>query len=287
MLAGRCNDMKKLRYPVLATPKLDGIRCLKISGRCLSRRFKPIANHFIRNWIEQHLTDGVDGELLINDVPFSETAGHVGRHEGEPDFVYHIFDYVRGGAADKPYEKRMQDLRELCWSEDEHRVNKVLPIQINSVAELEKYEEDCLYAGYEGVMVRTPDSPYKFGRSTEKEGWLLKIKRFQDSEAIVLKCVEARTNMNPKKINELGREQRSSHRANLIGKGTLGALAVRDVKTGAEFQVGGFTMALAQSIWENQGAAVGRLITYKHQPSGAKDKPRFPTFVAFREEWDI
>jgi len=52
MLAGKCEQPSALRFPVLATPKLDGIRCLKINGRAVSRSFKPISNTFIREWID-------------------------------------------------------------------------------------------------------------------------------------------------------------------------------------------------------------------------------------------
>ena len=45
-----------------------------------------------------------------------------------------------------------------------------------------------------GAAWRTPDSPYKCGRSTENEGFLLKIKRFEDSEAVVLDCIEGMSN---------------------------------------------------------------------------------------------
>jgi hypothetical protein len=37
---------------------------------------------------------------------------------------------------------------------------------------------------------RSPHSPYKCGRSTEREAWLLKIKRFEDAEAVVLEPYE-------------------------------------------------------------------------------------------------
>jgi len=63
MLAGKCEQPEALRFPVLATPKLDGIRCLKIEGRALTRSYKPISNRFAREWIEANLPDGVDGEL--------------------------------------------------------------------------------------------------------------------------------------------------------------------------------------------------------------------------------
>jgi DNA ligase-1 len=41
------------------------------------------------------------------------------------------------------------------------------------------------------------------------------------------------------------------------------------------------------TLWEQRASLVGRLIKFKHQPSGAKEAPRFPKFVGFREAWDL
>lgn len=286
MLAGKCEQMSNLRFPVLATPKLDGIRCLKIGGRALTRSFKPISNAFTREWIEANLPDGLDGELLVNGTTFSETAGHIGRHEGEPDFRFHVFDYVNEG-VDVPYACRMQELARLPEFE---RVQKVLPEEMRSLDQLAAYEERCIAEGYEGVMVRTPDSPYKCGRSTEREGWLLKIKRFEDAEAIVLDTYEGLTNNNPAEKDAFGRTKRSSSMENKVGRGELGGFIVRHVGTNVEFRLGynhvlgGIDRVL---LWQQRHTLPGKLIKFMHQPSGAKEAPRFPKFIGFREPWDL
>ena len=141
---------------MLATPKLDGIRCLKINGRALTRSFKAVSNRYTRVWIEAHLPDGLDGELIVRGTTFSETAGHIGRESGEPDFTFAVFDYVSDG-VDVPYACRMQELKRLPAFE---HVEKILPVEICDAVQLAAYEEKCLAEGYEGVMVRTPDSPY-------------------------------------------------------------------------------------------------------------------------------
>ena len=98
MLASKCERPDLLPFPVLATPKLDGIRCLKIGGKALSRSFKPISNRFAREWIEANLPDGVDGELMLRGGTFSETASAIGARDGQPDFVFHVFDIVVEGS---------------------------------------------------------------------------------------------------------------------------------------------------------------------------------------------
>jgi len=286
MLAGKCEQMNTLTFPLLATPKLDGIRCLKVGGQALTRSFKPLSNRFIREWIGAHLPDGVDGELLVNDSTFNETAGHIGRHDGKPDFRFHVFDFVND-ALEVPYACRMQELARLPEFE---RVQKVLPLEMRSLDDLMDYEERCVAEGYEGVMIRTPGSPYKCGRSTEREGFLLEFKRFEDDEAVVLDTYEGLTNNNPAGKDAFGRTKRSSSMENKVGRGELGGFTVRHMATGVEFRLG-YNHIVGRvdrvTLWQQRESLIGRMVKFKHQPSGAKEAPRFPKFCGFREEWDL
>ena len=286
MLASKCERPDQLPFPVLATPKLDGIRCLKVGGKALTRSFKPISNRFAREWIEANLPDGVDGELMLRDGTFSETTSAIGRRDGQPDFVFHVFDYVTD-SINSPYVERINQLAVLP---DSVRIVKVLPVWIRNAAELSAYEEECIAAGYEGVMVRTPDSPYKCGRSTEREAWLLKIKRFEDAEAVVLEPYEGMTNQNTAELDAFGRTKRSLAQAGMIGRGELGGFIVRHLSTGVEFRlgynhvVGGIDRV---TLWQDRQSLIGRVVKFSHQPSGAKEAPRFPKFIGFRESWDM
>ncbi len=109
MLAGKCERPDALRFPILATPKLDEIRCLKIGGRAVTRSFKPISNGFVRAWIEANLPNGVDGELMLRGGTFNPTTSAIGAHGGEADFVFHVFDFVSDD-CDVPYACRVREL---------------------------------------------------------------------------------------------------------------------------------------------------------------------------------
>ncbi len=287
MLADKCGRPDLLPFPMLATPKLDGIRCLKVGGRALTRSFKPISNRFVRGWIEANLPDGVDGELVLRGGTFSETTSAIGSRDGQPDFVFHVFDYVAAG-LDRRYVERMGDLA--AADLDPGRVVKVLPVRVDGPGALARYEEQCLAAGYEGVMVRTPDSPYKCGRSTEREAWLLKIKRFDDAEAVVLGTYEGMSNMNEAGVDAFGRTKRGMAQAGMVGRGELGGFVVRHAESGVEFRLG-YNHVLGGvdrvTLWSKRDSLVGMLVKFRHQPSGAKDAPRFPKFVGFRGEWDM
>lgn len=306
MLAAK-TDGKNLRYPLLASPKLDGVRAIVIDGVVMSRALKPIPNKLVQARFGHHKYNGLDGELIVGDITdkdvYRKTVSGVMSEEGRPIVFFYIFDRVSNRTPDDANRFKTR----LC-SAGEKAVGlycMVLShIMIHKEEELVKLEEKWLAEGYEGVMLRDPAGLYKFGRSTKREGGLLKLKRFEDSEAEVLGVVELMHNDNPKKLNELGKQQRSSHKANKRGGGKMGALHVRDLKTGVEFDIGtGFTDSDRSRIWDQHCMAgvytqggepkwrvhpvVGQILKYKYFPTGSKDKPRFPVFLGWRSTIDL
>jgi len=291
MLAGKCKDRSKIKYPVLATPKLDGIRCLKLNFHAVSRTFKPIPNQFIREAIESEFPENVDGEIMIPGLAFGTATGIImsGKNANPTDagaFQFWVFDILPAGCElNTPYSKRMQFLMELPPTP--HMV-KILPVWINNEGELLIFEEQCLADGYEGAIIRDPNGPYKCGRSTEKEGYLLKIKRFEDSEARIIGFVEKVHNTNEAKQDAFGHTERSSHKDGMVNAGVLGALRVQDIHTNVIFELGtGFDDTTRKEIWTNQPEYLDRIVKYKHQPYGAKDLPRFPVFLGIRSKDDM
>jgi DNA ligase-1 len=145
------------------------------------------------------------------------------------------------------------------------------------------YEAAMLEAGYEGLILRDPLSPYKYGRASMKQGWMLKLKRFQDDEAEIIGVQEMMHNANEAKRDELGRTKRSSAKAGLVGTGLMGALHVRDLKSGVEFYVGtGFDDEDRAKEWK-----LGSIIKYKSFKIGVKDAPRHPVYLGLRDRRDM
>jgi len=298
MLSGSLEDVSKLKFPVLASAKLDGIRCLMVGGKCLSRTFKPIPNKFIREWMEANIPDGFDGELVSRNADgsmrtFNEIQGDVMREENEPNFEFQAFDRVTDSLTE-PFEKRFDKLRFLVKTINLKHLVLAEHVLINNIEELDAYEEKCLAEGYEGIMVRSLSGPYKCGRATEKEGTLLKVKRFLDSEAVILGFEEQLENTNEAEKDAFGRTKRSSHQDGMVGKGTLGKFLVREIGStpwkDREFAIGtgeGLTQVLRQEIWDNREAYVGKIVTYKYQMHGIKSLPRLPIWKGFRDERDM
>lgn len=286
MLAGSVDNLNSVSYPVLCTPKLDGIRCVVVDGHALSRNFKPIPNRYIRGIIEQEAVDGFDGEIIVKGKQFSGVSSSVMSKDGRSDFSYTVFDYCVNPL--EGYKDRMKRLS-LVEIGGEH-IERLFPKLIVNTEELLSYETKCLTEGYEGVMLRSINSPYKFGRSTLREGWLLKLKRFTDSEAVILDIYEQMTNQNEAELDVFGYTKRSSHQDGKFGNDTLGGFVVRDIKSEVQFKIGtgdGLNNDLRKKIWKNQKSYIGKVVKYKSQKSGEKDKPRFPVFLGFRDSRDM
>ena len=280
-------ELDKLTYPVYMSPKLDGIRVIIKDGKVLSRNGKPIPNLFIQSLLKTY--HGLDGELIVGHPThpnvFQLTTSGVMSIEGTPNVRLYVFDcwYAEGGI-----DARYNEVLKIIQNNPIIDIEVVPQIIINSLEELYKFEEDCLAKGYEGVMLRYPNAPYKNGRSTVKEGALLKLKRFSDSEAIILSMEPLLRNHNEATKNALGYTERSSHIYNKVADDLLGALNVKDVRTGVEFSIGsGFTEEQRRDFWNRRDELIGSIVKYKSFAIGVKDKPRFPVFCGLRHFNDI
>lgn len=292
MLAAEA-DLDKLRFPLIASPKLDGVRALVKDGVVLSRSLKPIPNKHVQKLFGRPELEGLDGELIVGSPTdpqcFQNTSGAVRRESGEPDVTFFVFDSFL--LPDKPYTARRGDVKRAYYSIRLPRVVLLHSWSVPDSLTLDMIEEEYLEDGYEGTILRDPSSPYKFGRSTAKEGYLLKLKRFKDSEARILAVEELMHNGNEAKTNELGRTERSSHKANLVPAGTMGKLHVEDIHTGQRFYIGtGFTQAQRDEFWMwwgGCGECGPRIVKYKFFPVGVKELPRHPVYLGLRDEFDM
>lgn len=288
MLSGVLENIGDAKFPLLASPKLDGIRCLRVGGQTLSRKFIAIPNKYVQD-CTSNLPDGLDGELMIKNASFNQIQSGIMSEDGEPEFEYWVFDYVTDTST--PYYKRMEQLGSLSLPS---YCRKVLPVVVNNIEELSQLESTWLAQGFEGVMLRSFTSPYKNGRSTLREHFLLKLKQFKDSEAKIIGFVEQMHNTNEAEVDELGHIKRSRHQENMVPAGTLGKFIVMEVGStpwkGREFKIGtgeGLTSELRQEIWNNREIYLNKTITYKYQPHGVKDLPRLPIWKGFRDERDF
>ncbi len=314
MLAAKRKVHNQFKFPLWVTPKIDGIRSLNDEGNMVSRSLKPIPNKYTRDYLRNRFkgiqTHGLDGELDLrrfspqtyasagtNPPTFQDVSSAFMGEDGEPDFVYRIFD-IQGGSG---YLHRMEHLADIhqmlstVYPTDMHRFQFLFPVRIENQAELDAYVQKQLDAGLEGAMARVGNLPYRIprgggeNRSTFNEGYLIKIKPLESDEAIIVGFVEEMQNTNEQFADEVGRMKRSHHQEGMVGKNTLGALICKSPTwPGVTFNLGsGISSKLADEIWANQALFLGKTVTYKYQEIGSLERPRQPVFVGIRSELDI
>lgn len=296
LLSGKApDDLTKIAYPVLASPKIDGIRVLITDNGPVTRKLEPIPNPYIRSLLSK-LPVGFDGEITVGPVAdekvWNRTQSAVMKESGEPDFVFHVFDDF--SLPNLSYLKRMHRARERFLRVPYPWCVLLPQTDIADADELRAYEDRVVSEGFEGAMIREPYSPYKHGRSTTKEGILLKLKRWHDAEATVVGAKERLHNANELEVDALGYAKRATKKEGKVGRGDLGAL-VCVMKGGSEFDLGsGFTDEQRASLWKEhlnwdeaqQSGLHGLLVKFKYQGMTPDHKPRFPIFLGFRDRRD-
>jgi DNA ligase-1 len=100
MLAVALPDSTAVSFPLLASPKIDGIRAIKVDGKLLSLSLKQIPNIAARAALVSWLPDGADGELVFG-TTFQETTSAVMSANFTPNqpFKFYWFDYVKDSAS--------------------------------------------------------------------------------------------------------------------------------------------------------------------------------------------
>ena len=287
-----CSTIPKLdavNYPVIASPKLDGFRCLIIDGKARSRSLKLIPNKYIQTELAKlhalHNLNGLDGELMLkNGACFNDLQSEFMRVDGAPDFEYMVFDSFTHSKL--RYTEREYSAFERVLNMRSSFVKTVPAISIANENELTTLWEKAISDGYEGLIVRDPKGPYKFGRSTLNQGWMLKLKKFYDDEAIIIGFEELMRNENPSELDELGHNTRSHSKENMIPAGTLGSFVVK--WHGIEFKIGtGLTAEQRQSMWDSRVELKYKLIKFKYQELSKYGTPRFPVVLGLRNEDDL
>ena len=254
--------LDKLRYPILVTPKMNGIRVVKYRGALYTRQGLKVENRFLQARYAS-IPDGFEGELIAG-FTFSETSGIVRSVEAVPvEYSLVLFDNL--SAFDKPYASRMEDINEYVYSFF-HCVNVSFCIstecfRAEQVRELYENALKQPYPSGEGLILRDPHAFYKEGRSTITEQALLKMKRSTTAIAEV---------MSKTALVQNGKEQSA-----------VGSFSCSSKDFARPFKLGsGFTHEERVHLWRACG--VGDRIEFEYFEKsnlGAPLHPRFKSVV--------
>lgn len=177
---------------VLVQPKLDGMRCLVIinkgKAKLLSRKGKEITTvpHILDHFNLLNLDDCVlDGELYAHGLSFQENMKLIKKHRpiDSQKVKFHCYDIVSNLPFKDRYELVKIKLTNIAFKK---HVGIVSTLSCDSEERLKYLHDEAVKVGYEGVMIRWGNEPYKVkGRSSN----LLKYKNFIDSKVKITQVI--------------------------------------------------------------------------------------------------
>ncbi|MGB1091000.1 MAG: DNA ligase [Oceanobacter sp.] len=234
----------------LISEKLDGVRAYWDGHNLYTR-----SGHLIHapHWFVEHFPrQPLDGELWAGRGKFEFASGLIRSNSGEDSdwqqMTYQVFDLPNSPLI---FEQRYEQLKSLLASLDSKWIQVVMQHNLASEADLSHELDSVIANGGEGLMLHRRTALYEPNRSPH----LLKLKRHQDAEAIVIGYIAGK-----------GKYQ-----------GMTGSLKVRN-DDGREFRIGsGLTDDLRQ-----QPPAIGTRITYRYDGFTKTGLPRFARFLRIR-----
>jgi DNA ligase-1 len=230
--------------------KLDGVRAYWNGKQLISRQ----GNVFnAPKWFVQDFPrNEMDGELWIKRNFFERVISTVKKQKPIDSEWKQIGFYVFELPNEKgDFTQRIQKMQQRVNASKSPYLFTVPQFRVGSTVELYQLLDDVTDDGAEGLMLHHQDAHYKTGRSHE----LLKLKRYEDAEAIVIAHM-------PGKGRNTGR---------------MGALLV-EMSNKKRFKIGtGFT-----DRQRNKPPKVGAIITYKYYGLSVNGIPKFASFLRER-----
>lgn len=263
--------LEEIRLPKLVSDKMDGIRCLMVNGVAMSRNNKPIPNKWVQQslgWLNLH---GLDGELMLKEGDFNDAQSAFMSQSGQPNFYYAVFDSFLN--LNRPFSNRLCQAQLIVTDLDSPLVEYVKHTFVEDITYLDFLYEHAIADGYEGLILRDPDAPYKQGRSTFKQQWMMKLKPEEDAEGIIVGFEELmhNTDTSTKKLE------------NMVGGDTLGAFLIKWKDKTLHVGTGkGLTHERRKHFWVNREKYLGKTMTFAYQELSKYGVPRFPRFKGIR-----
>lgn len=251
LLAASYTDSVEVHH-YWVSEKLDGVRAYWDGRQLLSR-----SGHVLMApvWFTRDFpSTPLDGELWSGRGQLEQIVSTVRKQQPVDNewraLAFHVFELPDGEGT---FSERLQTLQRIVQQQHSAYLKLVPQFRIDSREQLFERLDDIVRQGGEGLMLHHQAALYSTGRNND----LLKLKKQQDAEAIVIGYTAGK-----------GKYQ-----------GITGALQVKTVD-GRQFAIGsGLSDAMRRSP-----PAIGTRITYQHNGLTAKGLPRFARFLRIRED---
>ena len=280
---------KKLNGKKSLEVKLDGVRAVTViypSGKIdmFSRNGKELNNfNHIKDEISKTFNISsikealvLDGEIVSDDFQTLMKQIHRKSSSQNKDAKLFLFDllpleYFKKGIYEKSYFSRIEELKKIYerFFVQSHVINIIDSVNVDldtekGEIEFKNFNKNSIINGYEGIMIKDPESFYECKRSTT---WL-KSKPFIEI-SLEVKDYEEGTGRN---------------------KGKLGAIIAEGIDGDKNFKTNvgsGFTDLQRKEFWEDKDKLIGQIIEIRadsisKSQDGENWSLRFPRFKSFR-----
>ena len=280
---------KKLNGKKSLEVKLDGVRAVTViypSGKIdmFSRNGKELNNfNHIKDEISKTFNISsikealvLDGEIVSDDFQTLMKQIHRKSSSQNKDAKLFLFDllpleYFKKGIYEKSYFSRIEQLKKINerFFVQSQIINIIDSVNVDldtekGEIEFKNFNKNSIINGYEGIMIKDPESFYECKRSTT---WL-KSKPFIEI-SLEVKDYEEGTGRN---------------------KGKLGAIIAEGIDEDKKFKTNvgsGFTDLQRKEFWEDKDKLIGQIIEIRadsisKSQDGENWSLRFPRFKSFR-----
>jgi len=304
-------DLNTLKYPTMASVKMDGVRCLVFDGKMYSRSMEPLHPAVTERFqpiidIAHRAGVCLDGEIWKEDMPFNKIMHATAHAEECKELRLHVFDILTvtewyQAVPQTPFNQRANHYGPWCGLYDPEQKHCVPVTQYvcNDAEHVRRMRQEAYQLGYEGLMLKDPNSAYRHSRSTAKQNEFWKLKFWDTLNGKIVgfkqmsKLTEEAKATNTEK-SALGRTKRGHKKDDREATEAIGSVEI-EVTEGQSFPVGTRFYAMwaneafdlrTEMTWENRESYLGKHVDVEHQSHGSKDKPRMGRIVRLRPDLD-
>ena len=231
--------------------KYDGVRAYWNGKQLISRQGTP---YYAPDWFTAGFpSKSLDGELWIARNSFEKLLSAVRKKlpidKEWRQVRYMVFELPQGKGT---FSERLSHLKQLFITLKNPYIKLIKQYRVKNHTQLMNNLDEIIKQGAEGLMLHYDNALYHTGRSDD----LLKVKRYQDAEARVIKHIQGKG-----KYHDI-----------------LGALLV-ETPDGKRFKIGtGFS-----DEERKHPPAIDSLVTYKFFGKTINGIPRFASFLRVRK----
>jgi ATP-dependent DNA ligase len=252
-------------FPLIADPKLDGMRLTILQEEKISRKGldMPTAIHIVeelKSFFVLYPNIRLDGELYNHDFKedFNELMSIARKVKPTKEDLkiareklqFHVYDYYN---YDDPNLTALERKTWLSSNLVGYEFVKVVPyVVVYNENELDKVKEEHLLSGYEGTITRQPKSPYE----TKRSSYLAKHKEFITEEFKVVDILAGKGNRS----------------------GIAGTIEVDVDGVIVRAGIRG-SYAYADALLKNKDNYIGKLATMRHFGKTPDGSLRFPVCI--------